>query len=293
MELYTLRYVLAVADSGNFSLAAQACHVGQPALSQQIAKLEKELGVALFARNPRGATLTEAGKDFVLRAREILQRAQALQAEMSFYAGLRKGSLNLGIITSLQCINFGGMLSAFCGSYPDISVNIVQEGTHRLLDLLLDRKVDLAFLNRPLSQLASSLEFVKLGEDHYSLAVPRVHPLAGREEVSLRELRGEHFIFHQTGQVAAELCLTACRRAGFEPDIVCRSSSPTTSLYMVQGGLGVAFLPSEDFRSHTLSGVREIKLEERIVKEVGGAWRRDAASPLVDAAVQFAREWVK
>ena len=194
MELYTLRYVLAVADSGNFSLAAQACHVGQPALSQQIAKLEKELGVALFARNPRGATLTEAGKDFVLRAREILQRAQALQAEMSFYAGLRKGSLNLGIITSLQCINFGGMLSAFCGSYPDISVNIVQEGTHRLLDLLLDRKVDLAFLNRPLSQLASSLEFVKLGEDHYSLAVPRVHPLAGREEVSLRELRGEHFI---------------------------------------------------------------------------------------------------
>ena len=282
MELYTLRYVLAVADSGNFSLAAQACHVGQPALSQQIAKLEKELGVALFARNPRGATLTEAGKDFVLRAREILQRAQALQAEMSFYAGLRKGSLNLGIITSLQCINFG-----------DISVNIVQEGTHRLLDLLLDRKVDLAFLNRPLSQLASSLEFVKLGEDHYSLAVPRVHPLAGREEVSLRELRGEHFIFHQTGQVAAELCLTACRRAGFEPDIVCRSSSPTTSLYMVQGGLGVAFLPSEDFRSHTLSGVREIKLEERIVKEVGVAWRRDAASPLVDAAVQFAREWVK
>ena len=112
MELYTLRYVLAVADSGNFSLAAQACHVGQPALSQQIAKLEKELGVALFARNPRGATLTEAGKDFVLRAREILQRAQALQAEMSFYAGLRKGSLNLGIITSLQCINFGGKYSS-------------------------------------------------------------------------------------------------------------------------------------------------------------------------------------
>ena len=233
MELYTLRYVLAVADSGNFSLAAQACHVGQPALSQQIAKLEKELGVALFARNPRGATLTEAGKDFVLRAREILQRAQALQAEMSFYAGLRKGSLNLGIITSLQCINFGGMLSAFCGSYPDISVNIVQEGTHRLLELLLDRKVDLAFLNRPLSQLASSLEFVKLGEDHYSLAVPRVHPLAGREEVSLRELRGEHFIFHQTGQVAAELCLTACRRAGFEPP------ASTWS----RAGLGLPFCP--------------------------------------------------
>ncbi|GBF71715.1 LysR substrate binding domain protein [Lawsonibacter asaccharolyticus] len=85
---------------------------------QQIAKLEKELGWPSSPAIPGGATLTEAGKDFVLRAREILQRAQALQAEMSFYAGLRKGSLNLGIITSLQCINFGGMLSAFCGSYP-------------------------------------------------------------------------------------------------------------------------------------------------------------------------------
>lgn len=80
--------------------------------------------------------------------------------------------------------------------------------------------------------------------------------------------------------------------AGFEPDIVCRSSSPTTTLYMVQGGLGVAFLPSEDFHSHTLSGVREIKLEERIVKEVGvGLAPGRRPPPWLDAAVQFAGEW--
>ena len=293
MELYTMRYVLAVAEYENFSLAAQACHVGQPALSQQISKLEKELGVALFHRNSRGATLTEAGREFVHRAQEIVQRSDALQAEMSFYAGLKKGTLNLGIITSLQCIDFGGLLAAFCGSYPDISVNIIQGGTYHLAELLVERKADIAFLNRPLSGLASSLNFAKLGEDTYSLAVPDLHPLARRESVSLKELRNEHFIFHQTGQVAAELCLAACREAGFEPNIVCRSGSPTTGLYMVQGGLGVALLPSEDFRSHTLEGVVELKLKEKITKEVGVAWRRDAASSLVDAAVQFAKEWVK
>ncbi len=293
MELYTMRYVLAVAEYENFSLAAQACHVGQPALSQQISKLEKELGVALFHRNSRGATLTEAGREFVHRAQEIVQRSDALQAEMSFYAGLKKGTLNLGIITSLQCIDFGGLLAAFCGSYPDISVNIIQGGTYHLAELLVERKADIAFLNRPLSGLASSLNFAKLGEDTYSLAVPDLHPLARRESVSLKELRSEHFIFHQTGQVAAELCLAACREAGFEPNIVCRSGSPTTGLYMVQGGLGVALLPSEDFRSHTLEGVVELKLKEKITKEVGVAWRRDAASSLVDAAVQFAKEWVK
>lgn len=293
MELYTMNYVLAVADCGNFSLAAQACHVGQPALSQQIAKLERELGLPLFYRNSRGATLTEAGKEFVLRAREIVRRTEALEAEMTFYAGLHKGSLTLGIITSLQCIDFGDMLSSFCYNYPDISVNIIQEGTHRLVDLLLERKIDLAFLNRPTAELPQSLDFAKLGEDCYSLAVSSRHPLAGRKTISLKELGNEHFIFHQSGQVASELCLFACREAGFEPNIVCRSASPTTSLYMVQGGLGVAFLPSEEFLSRSLNGVVELKLEERIVKEVGIAWRKDASSPLLDAAVQFAKGWVK
>ena len=291
MDLYTMRYVLAVAEHENFSLAAQACHVGQPALSQQISKLEKELVVALFYRNSRGATLTEAGREVVHRAREIIQRSEALESEMSFYAGLRRGTLNLGIITSLQCIDFGGLLSAFCGSYPDISVNIVQGGTHNLVQQLVERKIDAAFLNRPPSGLPGSVEFIKLGEDTYHLAVPDNHPLAKRERVSLAELKDEHFIFHQTGQVASELCLRACREAGFEPNIVCRSGSPTTGLYMVQGGLGIALFPSEEFQARTLDGVVELQLEETIRKEVGVAWRKDAASSLVDATVQFAREW--
>ncbi len=293
MELYTMRYVLAVAELGSFSLASQACHVGQPALSQQVARLEKELGLALFPRSSRGVALTEAGREFVRRAGEIVQRADALQAEMALYAGVRRGTLNLGIITSLQCIDFGGLLSAFCGSYPDVSVNIVQDGTHRLLELLMDRKIDAAFLNRPMSGIPSGLEFVKLGEDVYSLAVPTLHPLAKREQASLRELRDEHFIFHQTGQVASELCLAACRAAGFEPNIVCRSASPTTGLYMVQGGLGVALLPSEEFSARKLKGITELKLKEKIVKEVGAAWRKDISSPLVDAIVGFSQDWVK
>ena len=91
--------------------------------------------------------------------------------------------------------------------------------------------------------------------------------------------------------MASELCLRACREAGFEPNIVCRSGSPTTGLYMVQGGLGIALFPSEEFQARTLDGVVELQLEETIRKEVGVAWRKDAASSLVDATVQFAREW--
>lgn len=293
MELYTMRYVLAAAEHSNFSLAAQECHVGQPALSQQISRLEKELGVSLFYRNSRGAALTEAGREFVRRAREIVQQADALQAEMSLYTGLRRGTLKLGVITSLRCINFGGLLSAFCGSYPAISVNIVQDGTHHLLDQLAEHKLDAAFLNRPASGLPAGLDFIPLGEDVYSLAVSSLHPLAKRGVVSLTELHSESFIFHQTGQVAAELCLAACRLAGFEPKIVCRSANPTMGLYMVQGGLGVALLPAEEFAAHHLDRVVELKLKERIVKEVGVAWRKDASTALVEAIVQFSRKWLQ
>ena len=293
MELYIMRYVLAVAEYRNFSLAAQACHVGQPALSQQIAKLEKELGVALFQRNARGAVLTEAGQAFVLRAREILQLSDALKSEMSTFAGLRRGTLNLGVITSLQCIDFGGLLSGFCSTYPGISINIVQGGTHELLRQLTERKLDIAFVNRPVSGIPAGITFQSLGKDIYHLAVPDEHPLAGKEQVSLTDFRDSPFIFHQTGQVAAQLCLNACRDAGFEPNIVCRSSSPTMGLYMVRGGLGVALLPAEEFRARALDGICELSLQETICKETGVAWRSDSDSRLVDVAVNFAQEWVE
>ena len=291
MDIYTMQYVISAAEHENFSMAAQDCGVTQSALSQQISRLEKELGVVLFSRGPRGVRLTEAGEAFTASAREILQRAEALRAEMSLYAGLYRGTLNIGIITSLQCIDFGNMLSGFCTSYPDISVNITQDGTHNLAGKLVDRRIDLAFLNRPAGSLHPSLQFVSLGRDHYSLAVPAGHPLASKKSVSLKELRSEKFIFHQMEQVASELCLDACREAGFEPDIVCRSANPTTTLYMVQGGLGFALLPSEEFHERPLTGVAEVRLEEPIIKEVGVAWRRDLSSAPVDTAVGFARRW--
>lgn len=309
MDLTVMKYVVSVADNGNFSLAAEACHVGQPALSQQIARLEKELGIRLFIRNPRGAVLTEAGSEFVRRAREILRSSEELSEQMSYYAGFHRGTLTLGLITSLQCIEFGSMLSAFVHSYPDITFSIRLFGTHQLMEMLTDRKIDLAFLNRPLQGLPSHLAFEKLGEDRYDLAVPYDHPLAVRAdaaqeksgsggrspdplpEVSMKELKNERFIFHQPWQVASELVLNACRNAGFEPNIVCRSGEPTTSMYMVQGGMGVALFPEEEFRGRNLDGIRRFRVREDIIKEVGVAWRKDSESPLITEAVRFAKEW--
>ena len=295
MDLTVMKYIVSVADCGNFSQAAEVCHVGQPALSQLIARLEKKMGVRLFYRNPRGAVPTEAGAEFVRRAREILRSTEELSEQMSAFAGMHKGSLTLGLITSLQCIEFGSMLSAFVHTYPDISFSIRQFGTYQLIDLLTERKIDLAFLNLPLQGLPPQLSFEHLGNDRYALAVPYDHPLAARADqaaaVSMRELKDERFIFHQPWQVASELVLEACRNAGFEPNIVCRSGEPTTSMYMVQGGMGIALFPEEEFHSRQMDGIRRLRIKDDIIKDVGVARRKDSESPLVTEAVRFAKEW--
>ena len=312
MDLTVMKYIVSVADCGNFSQAAEVCHVGQPALSQLISRLEKKMGVRLFYRNPRGAVPTEAGTEFVRRAREILRSTEELSEQMAAYAGMHKGSLTIGLITSLQCIEFGSMLSAFVHTYPDISFSIRQFGTYQLADLLTERKIDLAFLNLPLQGLPPQLAFEHLGQDRYALAVPYDHPLAARADqaaaaaldgdeeagdvrdaasVSIRELKDERFIFHQPWQVAAELVLDACRNAGFEPNIVCRSGEPTNSMYMVQGGMGIALFPEEEFTGRQLDGIRRLRIKEDIIKDVGVAWRKDSESPLVAEAVRFAKEW--
>ena len=312
MDLTVMKYIVSVADCGNFSQAAEVCHVGQPALSQLIARLEKKMGVRLFYRNPRGAVPTEAGTEFVRRAREILRSTEELSEQMAAYAGMHKGSLTIGLITSLQCIEFGSMLSAFVHTYPDISFSIRQFGTYQLADLLTERKIDLAFLNLPLQGLPPQLAFEHLGQDRYALAVPYDHLLAARADqaaaaaldgdeeagdvrdaasVSMRELKDERFIFHQPWQVAAELVLDACRNAGFEPNIVCRSGEPTNSMYMVQGGMGIALFPEEEFHSRQMDGIRRLRIKEDIIKDVGVAWRKDSESPLVAEAVRFAKEW--
>ncbi len=291
MELFVMKYVTAIEEYGNFSQAAEACHVGQPALSQAISRLEKELGVALFLRHARGATPTEAGREFVKRARQILEESDNLESEMSSFRGLRKGSITLGLITSLECIRFGSMVSDFVRTYPEISFSIRQFGTYQLLDQLLDRKLDLAFINRPLQGLSPALDFTPLGTDRYVLALPADHPLAGRKTVSLTELKGERFIFHQPWQVAAELTMHACRDAGFEPNIVCRCGMPAISLSMVRGGLGAALLPTEEFEARTLTGVTRVELEEDIIKEVGICRRKDSETLLARTLARFAVEW--
>ena len=133
MEMHQLHYVIAVAKHKHFTRAAEEINVGQSGLSQQIAKLENELGVKLFDRTSRTVLPTPAGAEFIQFAQEILSQSEIAKLHMDAHAGLLKGTLSIGTITYLTHIDFGSMIASFHAKYPGLFLNIRQAGSVKLI----------------------------------------------------------------------------------------------------------------------------------------------------------------
>lgn len=248
MELRLLRYVVQVAAERNFSRAAAKLHITQPSLSQQIAKLERELGVVLFHRSPGAVEPTHAGRVFVERAREILDLADLLAKEMDDLAHMRKGRLVVGSLPMTGAHLLPLVLPVFRGRHPEVDISLVEDTTLRLEERTAAGEVDVAFLTLPLTN--AGLEGEPVVEDEIWLAVSPDHPLAARSvtaapgRVDVAELAREPFILLKQGQGFRNIAIQLCRNAGFEPRIAFESGNIETVQSLVAAGMGVAFVPS-------------------------------------------------
>lgn len=247
MELRQLQYTLQIAANKNFSRAAEKLHIAQPSLSQQLSKLEKELGVLLFQRNTSTVELTHAGESFVEHAQKIMDAVEQLRQEMSDISQLRKGKVVVGSMPITGSHLLPRVLPAFKKTYPDIEITLMEDSSLNLEKLTASGKADLSLLSLPLTE--PSLSWVPLGEETIDLAVPPQHPLALRaqnqpgEPISLQELRDEAFIVLKKGQGFRKLTFDLCREAGFEPNVVFESSNIETIQSLVATGMGVTLVP--------------------------------------------------
>lgn len=244
MELRQLQYALQIAEERNFSRAADKLHIAQPSLSQQLSKLEKELGVLLFQRNTSSVELTHAGESFVLHAQRILDAAQELRQEMDDISQLRSGRVVVGSmpITGSHLLPY--VLPEFKHSYPGISITLREDTSLNLEKLTAGGGTDLSLLSLPLQE--PSLDYEEIGEERILLAVPPGHPFAARSEadgVRIEELRNEPFIVLKKGQGFRNLTLGLCREAGFEPNVVFESNNIETVQSLVAAGMGVTLVP--------------------------------------------------
>ncbi len=241
MELHQLRYFVAVAESGGFSKAAKRCYVAQPSLSQQIIKLERELGQKLFERLGRSVALTEAGRSLLPRSRLILREADSIKSGIldDVHSGL--GTLSVGMIPTIAPYMLPGTLKKFSEEYPKAQISITENLTDRLVKSLIDLEIDLAIMSLPIESKLIKTE--PLFEDPLVLALSPGHSLCGLREIKIKDLVSIPFIALDEEHCLGEQIDSFCYEKQINPEIICRTWNLSTIQHCVSFGSGVSLVP--------------------------------------------------
>jgi LysR family transcriptional regulator, hydrogen peroxide-inducible genes activator len=242
MEMHQLRYVVAVSRAGNFSRAAEQCHVSQPSLSQQILKLEEELGERLFDRMKREAKLTPHGEAFLPRAVKILEEVDAAKREASDAHSLLRGRLIIGVLPTIAPYLLPTVLVGFAEKFPGVEIVVQEDTTARLLKLAQAYEIDFALASRPIQD--QRMEVKDLFTEELQLALPPGHPLTRKRTVRLADLEKEPFIVMKEGHCLGDQVLSFCDRRDLKPTINFRSAQLETIQALVRSGVGISLVPA-------------------------------------------------
>ena len=242
MEMHQLRYMIAVARAGNFSRAAEQCRVAQPSLSQQIMKLEEELGERLFDRMKRETKLTPAGEVFLRRAVRILEEVDAAKREATDAKALPRGVVTVGVLPTIAPYLLPKILTAFIDKFPSVEIVIQEDSTARLLKHLHAYEIDFALASLPIQD--DRLEVRALFSEELLLALPPGHPLARKRTVGVGDLENERLIVMQAGHCLGDQVLRFCDRRDLHPKISFRSAQLETIQSLVRAGLGISLIPA-------------------------------------------------
>lgn len=242
MEMQQLRYVVAVARTGNFSRAAEQCHVSQPSLSQQILKLEDELGERLFDRMKRVTKLTPCGEAFLPRAQRILQEAEAAQREAAEVTGLLRGTLTIGVLPTIAPYLLPKAIVEFTEKYPGVEIIVQEDTTARLLKQTLEGEIDFALLSPPIHE--ERLAVKHLLTEELLLALPPGHRLDGTRKITVENIADERLIVMKEGHCLGDQVLNFCERRDWRPQISFRSAQLETIQALVRAGVGISLIPA-------------------------------------------------
>ncbi len=275
MELRQLRYLVSLAEERNFTRAAEREHIAQPALSQQIRRLEETAGLPLVERSTRHVAMTEAGNLLVARARRILAELDAANAELESLAGVQTGHVTVGTIHTMGPIDVSLALAIFHERHPRVELTIREQSSEELAEMLRIDELDLAFLSVTEPIESHGLALKQLISEELVVVLPVDHRLAGRRRVRMAELAGEQFISYRTGSRLRELLLAAGDQAGFEPRVTLELNESQRIRRLVARRMGVAILPRSDAEAPG-ADIATVKLiDPSLRRDITLAWRED------------------
>jgi DNA-binding transcriptional LysR family regulator len=276
---------VALADELHFTRAAAREHVAQPALSQQIRRLEAELGLPLVNRTTRRVSLTPAGELLVARARRALAELEAAQSELESLVGLHTGHLRIGALHTMLPVDLSLLLAQFHERHPAVELTVREQSSEELAEMLRVDEIDLAFLSVTERIESHNLELLPLVDEELVAVLPPGHRLARRRRVRLSELADEPFISFRVGSRLRELLETAARDAGFEARVALESNESRRIRSLVSRGLGVAILPRSDTEEIGAPVAVAALVDPELTRDVTLAWR--AERTLSPAAAVF------
>jgi DNA-binding transcriptional LysR family regulator len=292
LDLDRLRALSAVATYGSVSAAADVLHVTTSAVSQQVAKLERETGQKLLERNGRGVRLTDAATLLAAHAERILAMVEEAESDLEAQRGEVVGELAVAAFPTAARGLVPAALRALAAKHPRLRVCLREQEPHAAVPLAVRGEVDLGIVqdwfNVPLA-IPDGLVKSSLVDDVADVALPAGHPLADRPVVDLGELREDAWIAQSPGAICRDWLVHTLRSAGLEPRIAHTADEYATQLALVAVGLGAAIVPRLG-RCDVPDGVRIVPVRPALTRHVYAIWRAEAARrPAIRATVAALR----
>ena len=283
MEIRQLRYFISVAEHLNFTQAAKRLFVAQPAVSQQIASLEKELGLKLFVRDKHSVQLTPAGKVFLHDAIEMLNRSEEAINKAKKAAIGEVGQLNIGFLYATVKNFLPALVRDFREKYPHVQFSFNHYQTAQIIEKLRKDEVDIAFTLSFRPEDMAEWEHKTLLSQPYGVFMSKSHRLAGRNCIPIIELAHEPLVMldRKEAPQGYDHLITLFSNHGLIPNITTQTRRIETVLMLVEAGLGVAVLP-QHLGVYANPSLRFIEIEEwQHTVEIVLAWKKTNSNPSI------------
>jgi DNA-binding transcriptional LysR family regulator len=252
MELHQLRYFVAVADEGNFSRAAAKVRVAQPSLSQQIRKLEAEIGQPLFDRLPRSVVITEAGRCLLEYARQILASIGEARRCVDELKGKIAGDVAVGAIPTIAPYVLPELVVTFQKHYPDVTLHIVEDVTAGITRRIEAGELDVALAST--CQQSPALRVELLGKEPLLALVPEGHPLAKQTVITFDDLKSQRFLLLHEMHCLSQQVHHLLESRRLHPEVALAGSQLSTIANMVAAEIGVSIVPQMMMKHHATPG---------------------------------------
>ncbi len=292
LSLERLRVLHAVAATGSVAGAARVLHVTTSAISQQMARLERETGQRLSERHGRGIRLTEAGLLLARSAGRLLAHAEEVEVALAGYCGAVTGTLTIAAFATAARGLLPGVLRDLRSRYRDLSVSLHEQEPHEAIPALSRGDLDIAIVQDWAGATLSvpgGLSRLNLMEDCFDAALPADHPLATRESITVAELAADDWITWSTGQICHDWLTRTLRAETGKPRILHTASEHSTQLALVAAGLGTALIPRLG-REPAPPQIRFVPLDPPPTRRIFTLWRASsAARPAIGAVLETLR----